>query len=601
MANNIQLQEGHPVDENLRPIKIGGIATAIETAQMDDGAKVTGDLVVTGNISSDYVFANNVVIDHASTVENISIDTPESLNLSGDAQIFLDTDGDLLLDCGAGDYIRFREDGDTFANWYVNAGNTYFNLFESPGGTDKFTIAVFASGATYLSADDTGHAADVDFTADGSMVLKSYNWSGAVATEDATHDITLRAGGSVLIDKNWSKTTGKTLTALEVDFDKTAATTTDNTMYGATIDMDNTTATNGLNQMYGIVCTPTLTHAADAGTSLVNGIAITCTGNNAGSTHTSSNIGMHLTTTGADTNNGIVMTNDIAGKLYDIQIRNSDNVNDYFKILVEDNGVTTLSTEDQNSEVAHLTLDVDGDIKLDSHRGITKFYDAGDNSEYASLTVVGGSGATTLATLSDDATGHLTLDSDGDLAFDSGSGNFIAMKAGTEFSAADSAYAGMILGYTRISNDSTTTGHGFIEPDATMTVLQTIQGTDVSVTFKAPPSGNVEISLLCSMYGSSRTLEFALSDNATFNEVAETHTYDAGAQSSDETDINMVYVSFVNTGLTAGTEYTRWIGAAETISGTTNIRHGRNRTTGMHYPPIIVKAIALPSTITTGE
>ena len=163
------------------------------------------------------------------------------------------------------------------------------------------------------------------------------------------------------------------------------------------------------------------------------------------------------------------------------------------------------------------------------------------------------------------------------------------------------AYSGMILGYTRISNNSTTSGHAHIEPDATMTVLQTAQGTDVSVTFVAPPSGNVEISMLCSIYASSKTLEFALSDNASFSEIGETHTYDGGAQSSDETDINMTYVSFINTGLTAGTEYTRWIGAAETASGTSNLRHGRNRTSGTHYPPIIVKAIALPATITTGE
>jgi len=163
------------------------------------------------------------------------------------------------------------------------------------------------------------------------------------------------------------------------------------------------------------------------------------------------------------------------------------------------------------------------------------------------------------------------------------------------------AYSGMILGYTRIQNDSTTTGHAEINPTATMTVLQTAQGTDVSVTFVAPPSGNVEISILCSVYASSRTLEFALSDNATFNEIGETHTYDGGAQSSDETDQNMTYISFVNTGLTAGTSYERWIGAAETVSGVTAIRHGRNRTTGFHYPPIIVKAIALPATIVTGE
>ena len=32
---------------------------------------------------------------------------------------------------------------------------------------------------------------------------------------------------------------------------------------------------------------------------------------------------------------------------------------------------------------------------------------------------------------------------------------------------------------------------------------------------------------------SSRTIEFALSDSASFNEISETHTYDAGAQSAD--------------------------------------------------------------------
>ena len=112
-------------------------------------------------------------------------------------------------------------------------------------------------------------------------------------------------------------------------------------------------------------------------------------------------------------------------------------------------------------------------------------------------------------------------------------------------------FDGRLLGYTRIQNNSTTTGHAEINPDATMTVLQTAQGTDVSVTFVAPPSGNVEISMLCLVYASSKTLEFALSDNATFNEIDETHTYDSGAQSSDETDVNMTYVSFVNTGLIA--------------------------------------------------
>ena len=50
MENDLKLQEGHPVDENLRPIKVGGHATALETAKSGNGARVRGDLEVTGNI-----------------------------------------------------------------------------------------------------------------------------------------------------------------------------------------------------------------------------------------------------------------------------------------------------------------------------------------------------------------------------------------------------------------------------------------------------------------------------------------------------------------------------------------------------------------------
>ena len=54
MANDLKLQssEGtHPVDENLRPILVGGKSTAIETAQQGDGVRVSGDLEATGNIT----------------------------------------------------------------------------------------------------------------------------------------------------------------------------------------------------------------------------------------------------------------------------------------------------------------------------------------------------------------------------------------------------------------------------------------------------------------------------------------------------------------------------------------------------------------------
>ena len=49
MANDIKLQEGHPVDENIRPIKVGGETTSLEIAKNGKGARVTGNLEVTGD------------------------------------------------------------------------------------------------------------------------------------------------------------------------------------------------------------------------------------------------------------------------------------------------------------------------------------------------------------------------------------------------------------------------------------------------------------------------------------------------------------------------------------------------------------------------
>jgi len=40
---------------------------------------------------------------------------------------------------------------------------------------------------------------------------------------------------------------------------------------------------------------------------------------------------------------------------------------------------------------------------------------------------------------------------------------------------------------------------------------------------------------------------------------------------------------------------------AKSNAATFNIQHGRAAATGTHDPPIIIKAIALPATIVTGE
>lgn len=98
--------------------------------------------------------------------------------------------------------------------------------------------------------------------------------------------------------------------------------------------------------------------------------------------------------------------------LYEAAGASSD---DYMSISTTTAGATTIATNDNNAAIAHLTLDIDGDVILDPASGITKFYLNGDTDDLCTLTVAA-NGATTIATSdSDGAVGHLTLDPDGDV------------------------------------------------------------------------------------------------------------------------------------------------------------------------------------------
>ena len=73
MANDVKLQEGHPVDENLRPIKVGGKATAIEVAKQGNGAKIVGDLHVEDDITCDDITCDVLT---ATTISNFCFYQP---------------------------------------------------------------------------------------------------------------------------------------------------------------------------------------------------------------------------------------------------------------------------------------------------------------------------------------------------------------------------------------------------------------------------------------------------------------------------------------------------------------------------------------------
>ena len=269
----------------------------------------------------------------------------------------------------------------------------------------------------------------------------------------------------------------------------------------------------------------------------------------------------------------------------DLKVIKSDDVNTSLSLSNEGNGARIDGNLDvTGSYKGPVTID-GGVIQSDSNIEIKGDLNIDGNSldTSGSFTLLPG--------------GNFTIDSAGDITLDSATGAFPLKNNGTQF--IPDIYAGMILGYTRISNNSTTTGHNVISIDTNMTVLETAQGTECKVTFVAPPSGNVEIQFHAA-FNTQDTYYLSVSTAASYAEHDETHTYDFICIKNDETDVSLHTVSFAITGLTAGTTYNRWI-AGKVASGAGDINHGRNRSAGTHAPPIIIKAIALPAIITTGE
>tara|TARA_Y100000310_G_scaffold319264_1_gene374349 strand:- start:1317 stop:2297 length:981 start_codon:yes stop_codon:yes gene_type:complete len=190
LANDIKLQspEGkHPVDENLRPILVGDKLTAIETAQHGNGAKISGDLTVTGEIKgkTDIQLEDDITCDEIS-VRGIHVDgsgigivnstIADIILLDDPCQIIstnltIDDGGDITLDADGGN-ITLLDGGSTYTPTATSDATTktyvdtkYFfsqTMTFSSLATDHDTewiicnnAAFFKLGGQDTSVDDT--------------------------------------------------------------------------------------------------------------------------------------------------------------------------------------------------------------------------------------------------------------------------------------------------------------------------------------------------------------------------------------------------------------------------------------------------------------
>jgi hypothetical protein len=236
----------------------------------------------------------------------------------------------------------------------------------------------------------------------------------------------------------------------------------------------------------------------------------------------------------------------------------------------------------------------DPDALLEIFGTTTHFKLSYDASNYVNMVTTSG-GDFRLTTVGSGTTdSDIFLDADGGILLDAASGNFLASVAGTEFSVANSSYAGMILGYTTVGIDATA-------DSKPVTASFVVTDSAHKVKFVAPPSGVVEIFVSIMADLSRRNLYFGLSDAATYAAIHFPNTDDptnehlvAIPSSTPGTEDYQINHTWVVTGLTPGTAYEWWLGASASAGGNV-LRWGGDATE--EYAPFIMKATALPKAV----
>ena len=418
---------------------------------------------------------------------------PSTYSVTGD--FTLDASGDISLDADGGE-IYIKDGGTTFGTFTTDSSRTSLILYENAGASadDYFSILVQTAGATVISTvDAAGQSGNIIISPDGELELQA-------ADNEA-----------VIVDANTTATASGTNEGLQIDYDHTGISASGQTVTNVALDIDlNSNAP---------------THV---GTVVNYGIDIELTAATSG---VQNQTGIYNKVLSGDSNTGY--TSRVTDGGMDFQLLSTANTSDYCSISTTTNGATTIATVDADAANADLTVNIDGDITLNSVTGV-----------------------------------------------------FIAQNNSTEFSVAKSSYAGMILGYQLI-------GESAVHSSYTFTTSYAVPDSAMNVKFVAPPSGAVEITVQFGIDGASgRYNAVGLSDNATYNSIG--NSYEVSLNLTDETDRNTMQHSWVVTGLTAGTAYQYWLGAKSThASG--SIQWG-GTSTG-RYVDFIMKAVALPAAV----
>ena len=239
---------------------------------------------------------------------------------------------------------------------------------------------------------DTGitdlHGAGVDGS---NNQLLTDDGDGTVTSESNLtfdgNELTIIGGGTLYpaIDIQSTNKLGAGQPAIYADINVSSSPSLNSEQSGIMVDYDKTAAATGTQTAKGVVVTINDTATNDVGSTNVQwGTINQLTFNDATGTCTQYGVNNHLT--GGDNQYGLrqILTGATAATTYgiyqqitdggtDLYFQSSDNTTvDYFSLASGASGATTLATVDGGGTAAHLTLDADGDIILDSASDIIK-------------------------------------------------------------------------------------------------------------------------------------------------------------------------------------------------------------------------------------
>jgi ribonuclease BN (tRNA processing enzyme) len=495
--------------------------------------------------------------------------------------------------CEANGGVWYLSENDSHDSISSTAENQLLTVSQSVGNVDAEPTLLY-DGSTLEIKYNSDYDDNWQTSAQTDLLKLSYSTRSATMNFDSAGKLTLDCGGDIELNADGG----------DVKFKATSADLA--TINGTGLKIDNisgsSSSTSFLTENSGVVEKRT-----------IPGLGVITALNNA---TVNELVTVGATTTELDSESGLTFDGNTLTITSDDALTSQLVIThagtDFFAIDAMTNGATKIKTYDAVGTSGNLEIESDGDMLFDC--GTTTSHDmtldaAGhiilkatnnqiifnDGSDDFGAINVGTPNIINLKSstnynikLESQGTGDIDLDSGGDIILDSNDGNFIAKKAGTEFSVANSAYAGMILGCRVLGHDA---GRAqYILTNAFVTLH-----ADATVRFIAPPSGVVEVFVQAGYLDSlsGRYVYFGLSDNATYNTIGLEH--EELVNMTDETDQRIIQNIWVVSGLTAGDTYNYWFGLKANLAGSGSLNYGGIGSG--HYSPFIMKVTALPTAV----